>query len=42
MAKALDVGQEDIDMIKTRDSDHDEDAGLPQYADKVYCIVSSL
>ena len=26
VAKALDMGQEDIDMIKTRHSDHDEEA----------------
>ena len=26
MAKVLDMGQEDIDMIKTRHSDHDEEA----------------
>ena len=26
VAKALDIGQEDIDMIKTRHSDHDEEA----------------
>ena len=26
VAKALDVGQKDIDMIKTRHSDHDEEA----------------